>query len=279
MAAAASPAAGVPIRTSAAYKANVNPKLRMLYETEEYRQVVELFSKLRAAGLLDDFFSRSVRYWEQADLRDFTSNEAEANRRLFQKLKRDWPSIWPEGMEEDRVRSFDILGKFWKRFDSSRVLDMVIEDVLPDLEKATRESGIWLDLPEYEQIDEMVYKLETANSIRQLAILAEDDQEAQILAPEVGRWVAQVMGILWKKSYEPATPTPFAVNVAFYAVILLLGVAILVFGGLVPNPFVETTPEPPNAATEYVEPWRLALQESRQAAAVSSPVAAEPVQQ
>jgi len=71
------------------------------------------------------------------------------------------------------------------------------------------------------------------------------------------------MGVLREKSFEPEAKTPLAINVAFFGVLTVLGLAFGLAIGLIPNLFAEKMVAPPVSNPNYVEPWRQALEESR----------------
>merc|ERR1712187_503574 len=97
-------------------------------------------------------------------------------------------------------------------------------EVLPDLSVNSRRTARFYEMSDADQIDEMLYRLETSTVMKDMAALAKDDEEALSLAPKLGPWAAEVLRELQNKSFEPTERNPLVTSVAFLGLLFIIAV-------------------------------------------------------
>lgn len=205
------------------YRGVVNPSLRMLLGSQEYRQMVDLLSRVKDEGQLDDFLERAEAYWSDINILQLASAEQSGGGRgVLQTIKKDWPRIWPEALEAERMVSFDTFTAFWGRLERSKVVEKVMKEVLPDAEKdyedtmASKDGRELASMTVDERREEILKRMGASDIVKQYTILSQSDAEVQSVAPKMGPFIARAIVILETKL---ATQTEALGKTADYGVI------------------------------------------------------------
>ncbi|CAK9010323.1 unnamed protein product, partial [Durusdinium trenchii] len=73
------------------YRGYINPRLKALVETSEYRKVVDLLARLENEGQLDRLLLSAEGYWKDLNVFEISQVEKEEGRRAVAKImRRDW---------------------------------------------------------------------------------------------------------------------------------------------------------------------------------------------
>jgi len=188
------------------YRGPVNPSLRMLLGSQEYRQIVDLLSRVNEEGQLDNLLERAEAYWGDINIFKLAMDEQQGGGRgVLQTIRKDWPRIWPEELEEQRMTSFDTFTAFWKRLERSKVVDKVMKEVLPDAEKdysdtmASKDRQQLADMTADERREVILKRMGKSDIVKQYGILSKSDTEVKSLAPKMGPFIARFVVILEQK--------------------------------------------------------------------------------
>lgn len=214
------------------YRGPVNPSLRVLLGAQEYRQIVGLLSRVNEEGQLDDFLERAEAYWTDINVLKLATEEQKGGGRgVISTIRKDWPRIWPEALESERMVAFDTFTEFWKRLERSKVVDKVMKEVLPDAEKGYRDAMESKDSQKLaamtvdERREEILKRLGASDIVKQYGILSQSDTEVQSLAPKMGPFIARFIVILEQKL---ATQTEALGQTADYGVIAAGVLAVII---------------------------------------------------
>jgi len=218
---------------------DVDPKLKLMYQTAEYTSFVELLKQLNDERQLEGFLQKLEDYWSKVDVMQWNNLNKERGGKLAALIKQDWPSLWPGSLAEESDRAFDVMARFYQRLDASRVFDLIMEDLMPPdddifdlaLMKAEKRQRWMLD------------RLDRSRVISQIQQLTEDDGiELARVGFVVRPFVAEVAYSLKEKGENVnAQALPPWVAALFLAVLLIILVAYVNFLGLMPglNPNAE----------------------------------------
>jgi len=219
------------------YRGQVNPKLRALLGATEYRQMVDLLARVESKGLLAPFLQKAEDYWGDINLFNLAMQEQEGGSRAIMKtLKKEWSRIWPEELDEERLPAFDLFQSFWKRVDQSRLLDTVMNEVLPDMKKGYTDlmnSGDQQKLStmnDDERREEILYRMGKCDLVRQYIILSENDPELGSISDKMGPFVARFISQLERKVATQTSTLGWVADggVAAACVLAFLGILVLV---------------------------------------------------
>eukprot|EP00418_Pyrodinium_bahamense_P067998 CAMPEP_0179076038 /NCGR_PEP_ID=MMETSP0796-20121207/33897_1 /TAXON_ID=73915 /ORGANISM="Pyrodinium bahamense, Strain pbaha01" /LENGTH=332 /DNA_ID=CAMNT_0020773283 /DNA_START=16 /DNA_END=1014 /DNA_ORIENTATION=+ len=250
----------VPKGTKIKYEGRMDPKLRSLLATTEYPRVVDLLFKLKSENLLEPFLLKAEDYWYELDIYKLAAEEAEDDGPgVLNTIRKDWERIWPSALAKEGKDAFAQFSKFWKRLDQSRLLDDMLQNVLPDKRgvsdaEASADQERLGGLDYDERRDEMLRRLQLSPLVVQYVKLSKDDEKVQALAPEMAPFLASVVGGLERKS---AGKTDTLGSLADFAVVMAIVVsttAILAFVGAVRLPFGDETPLPSASQPSVVLP-------------------------
>lgn len=225
------------------YRGQVNPKLRSLLSATEYRQMVELLSNLERQGLLDSFLEKAEAYWAEIKIFQLALEEQQGGGRgVLRTVRRDWARIWPEELDAERLSAFDLFTAFWKRLDRSKLVETVMEGVLPDsgkdygdlMESADRQK--LAAMTDDERREEILKRLGASEIVRQYAILSENDGEVQAIASKMTPFIAKFVAILERKLATETEALGKTIDYGLVAVGVVVVLAVLAATGVLKLP-------------------------------------------
>lgn len=241
------------------YIGTVNPKLRALVNSKEYRKLVEILKKLEDAGQLEVFLKNAEDYWNNLNVFNLVAEEQQSGGRgIIRTVRREWPRIWPERMEEMRMDAFEIFTAFWLKLGQSKIMDTIIGDVLPGLRQgydemmSSTDQQALMSLTDEQRSEEILSRLGKSEVIAQYGVLSKGDPEVKALAPKMGPAMARLVVMFERKL---ATQTESLGNLSDFAVVagvIVFVVIILSLTGFLKNPFAEDIPAPPMSAPSAV---------------------------
>lgn len=228
------------------YRGAVNPKLRLFVNSKEYRTIIDLLAKLNDMGLLDEFLARAEDYWMNINVFQLALEEQQkGGRGVLMTIRKDWPRIWPENMDSDRMAAFDQFADFWKRLDASRLVDNVMKEVLPDMTKGYQDYENLMQsddqkklmaMSDEERKMEIMSRLGRCEIVKQYAALSANDKEVQSIGPKMMPFVAKSVASLERKVATQVDQVGKSFDFGFVAIGVLLVVAVLIGTGLVKLP-------------------------------------------
>lgn len=193
-------------KKSQKYRGPVNPRLRSMLQATEYRQLVEVLNRLEDEGMLDNFLQRADEYWASANLLELADLERSGGiRQVMNKFKTDWGRIWPEEMDSDRLRAFEVFSSFWSRLERGKLVGDVMKDVLPDAEKAysdkldSKDQQKLMAMTDDERRDEIMNRMGESEIIAQFAILSKEDREVKKISAKMVPFIARFISTLERK--------------------------------------------------------------------------------
>jgi len=168
--------------------------------------MVDLLSRVNDEGQLDNFLERAEAYWTDINIFKLAMDEQQGGGRgVLQRIRKDWPRIWPEALEAERMVSFDAFTAFWQRLERSKVVDKVMKEVLPDAEKdyedtmASKDARKLASMTADERREEILKRMGASDIVKQYTILSQSDSEVQSVAPKMGPFIARSIVILEQK--------------------------------------------------------------------------------
>lgn len=225
------------------YRGQVNPKLRALLEATEYRQLVDLLSRLESQGLLTSFLGKSEEYWAGVNLLNLAMEEQQGGGKAMMKtLRQDWNRIWPEQLEAERLPAFDLFSAFWKRLDQSRLMDTVMGEVLPDMKNGyndlmnSQDQKKLMEMSDEQRRDEILRRLGNSDIICQYAILSENDVELKTIGPKMAPFIARFVSLLERKVASQTAGLGILADASIFGGAILALLLILVFVGVLKLP-------------------------------------------
>lgn len=185
----------------------IDPRLRALVNDDTYRRAARMLNELEQQGLLDEFLMKARDFWSGVDFFEWAEKESKSSGMIYKLVRRDWPRIWPEKMESERMSAFEIFFGFWKRLDQSRSLERAMTDILPDLmEKeyqeysfVTKDKGYLKSLNEEERTQEILRRLAKSETVAHYHMLTRDDADTQSVAGKMGPFIARILGMVENK--------------------------------------------------------------------------------
>lgn len=242
------------LKQGESYRGQVNPKIRALIEAKEYRDMIDLLGRLENQGYLDAFLDKAEEYWAQINLFELAKEEQEGGgRQIMRKLKKEWTRIWPDQLDAERLTAFDLFSTFWKRIDQSKLIDMIMNEILPDLQKGYENTAQSADqrllssMTDEQRHDEIFRRLGKSELIGQYAALCKEDPEVRKVAPKVGPWIARFISMLeWKVANQSSVLGTMA-NFVVVGVSVVLMLLIALWVGAVKLPFGDDVPEIPTS--------------------------------
>lgn len=188
------------------YRGTVSPKLRSMIQAKEYRAFIELLSRLEREEYLDQFLEQAEDYWMNVNLMGWAIDEQKGGgKAVMASIKKDWPRIWPTGLDSDRLGAFDTFSNFWERLDASKLVDSVLKEVLPDSGKEYDEAmksndmQMLMNMTEAERSAEILGRMGRSDMIKQYIILSQNDIELQGIGPKMAPFVARFVSIMERK--------------------------------------------------------------------------------
>jgi len=236
-------------RTAAPRRAQtgpVNPKLKALVQSSEYRSVVELMLRLSEEGCLEEFLQKAEGYWNEVNIFDLALKEKQGGgREILNAVRSQWPRVWPEKLSNIRMEAFDRFSKFWTRLGSSRVLDDVLSEVLPDMRKGyndmmkSKDRDKLSSMSDKQRREEIFKRLSESVLLRQFSVLSKSDDEVKRIAPVVGPTLARMIVITERKLADQTAELGSVINSGVLAGGVVIVLLILVGFGIIPNPLAQ----------------------------------------
>lgn len=225
------------------YLWTLNPKLKSLVGTDEYRRVLELLVKLKSEGLLASFLGSAERYWADLDIFGVAKAEqAGSGRGVANTVRRDWEKVWPKALEKDQNNAFLVFSSFWKRLEQSRLFDDVMQDVLPDMKSlsaaASRDAQSLANMDDEELRDEMLDRLQGSKLVAEYIKLCEGEEDVQRLAPDMVPFIAAVVAGLERKSAMQTEDLGLSTDTGVIFAAVAATLLVLSFVGVVKLPFI-----------------------------------------
>jgi len=193
-------------KKSQKYRGPVNPRLRSLLQATEYRQLVEVLNRLEDEGLLGNFLERADKYWTDANILELADLERSGGiRQVMNKFRKDWSRIWPEEMDSDRLRGFEVFSSFWSRLERGKLVADVMNDVLPDMEKAysdkleSKDQQKLMSMTDDERREVIMERMGGSEIIAQFAILSKEDREVKKISAKMVPFIARFISTLERK--------------------------------------------------------------------------------
>eukprot|EP00929_Paragymnodinium_shiwhaense_P115271 TRINITY_DN84010_c0_g1_i1.p1 TRINITY_DN84010_c0_g1~~TRINITY_DN84010_c0_g1_i1.p1 ORF type:complete len:359 (+),score=92.05 TRINITY_DN84010_c0_g1_i1:82-1158(+) len=187
-------------RTGSKYRGPVSPRLRAFLESKEYKDVVSLLTKLQNAGLLQDFVKKLEDYIASLNMFELAVQEREqGGRGITKTIRADWGKVWPPTMEGDRMAAFEICASVFARLDRSKLLEMVMQSIFPDLGKgddAMRESKSQQELMEMtteERQKEILRRMGSSDIVNQYVALSADDDDVKAISKTMTPAIARAV--------------------------------------------------------------------------------------
>jgi len=185
------------------YRGPVDAKLRSLLGAGEYREMTQLLGRLEAQGLLRRFLDRAEEYWGDLDLLQIAQLEQKGGGKMvIQKVRKDWPRIWPEDLEEERLDAFEVVSRFLLRLDRSKVIDLVMNEVLPDIDrggssaKKSADSERLQEMTSEERRVEFMQRLGDAKIVQQYIGLSKDDKDVATIGGKMMPFLVKCISLL-----------------------------------------------------------------------------------
>lgn len=227
------------------YRGPVNPRLRAFMGSPEYREMIQLLSGLNEQGLLDGFLDKAGKYWGTMNIFRLAELErAKGGQGVMTTIRKDWPRIWPSELVDERFAAFDKFQRYWGRLERSKLVDDVMKDVLPDMEKgyenpeASRDYRKMKDMTDEERSDEILRRIANNELVRQYVILSETDPEVSNIGSRMMPFIAGCVSSLERKvaqeTAQMAETLDQGLVVAGGVVVVLIA---LFAAGIIPSPF------------------------------------------
>lgn len=192
--------------------------------------MVALLCRLNEQGHLEGFLERAEGYWMDINIFQLALQEQQGGgRAVLSTVRKDWPRLWPQELEAERMSAFDSFTDFWKRLDRSKLMDSVMQEVLPDSEKVyddlmeSSDQQKLAKMSDEERRDEIMRRLGSADIIKQFAILSQNDPEVASIGSKMTPFIAKFVATLERKI---ATQTESLGKTIDYGLIAI-GVAVV----------------------------------------------------
>jgi hypothetical protein len=251
----------VPTTKQNRYQYMVDPKLRSMVATVEYKRVVELLVELKKTGELESFLRRLEEYWASLDIFRIGQKEAEGGPGVQDVVRKEWSRFWPSSQNCSQKESFQMFAGFWKRLDQSRLFDDALTDVLPEFK---RRSTIAQDSFDRERLSkltddqreaEFLRRMQKVDISQQYVKLVKDDEDVQFLKDDVLPSIVKLISILEKKTARTAVVEVGTLPTVVFFVAVAIAIAyVLQFQGVVQLPSFEDNSLPPASVRTIKEP-------------------------
>lgn len=226
------------------YRGAVNPALRALLASDEYRNMVSLLQRTQEQGALDSFLAKAETYWMEINIFQLALEEQQGGgRAIINTLRRDWGRIWPEELESERMDAFATMTSFWGRLDRSKIMDKVMAEILPDSTKAYNELVDSKDqkklaaMTDDERRTEIMSRLGKSELVQQFAILSQNDPEIQSISSKMTPFVAKMVATLERKVAAQTENLGKTVDTGLIVAAVVVLLIILLATGVVKLPF------------------------------------------
>mmetsp|Transcript_20291 Transcript_20291/g.36219 ORF Transcript_20291/g.36219 Transcript_20291/m.36219 type:complete len:365 (+) Transcript_20291:51-1145(+) len=185
------------------YRGPVSPQLRKFVGAAEYREMLQLLNKLESQGMLEKFLGKAEDYWERMDFMQMAALEQKGGgQAIIKQIRKDWTRIWPTELGDDRSEAFEQFSRFLLRLDRSKVLDLVMNEVLPEIQsgydggKAQKASERLRELSPAERREEFTDRLLNSQIVAQYVGLSKGDKDLAAIGPQMTRFTAKCISIL-----------------------------------------------------------------------------------
>mmetsp|Transcript_91186 Transcript_91186/g.175564 ORF Transcript_91186/g.175564 Transcript_91186/m.175564 type:complete len:425 (-) Transcript_91186:177-1451(-) len=252
----------VPTTKENRYQYMVEPKLRSMVQTSEYKRVVEILGELKNAGELESFLRRLDEYWAGLELFSILSQANEGGPDLKSIVRRDWVSLWPSSWNSSSQKeSFQTFSGLWKRLDQSRLFDDSMRDVLPEFKRRSTIALAAMDrdrlskMSDEDREEEFVRRMENVEIIQQYLKLIKDDEDVQYVAKDVFPSLIKFVSSYEKKAARTAVVEIGTIPTALFFVLSAVALAnLLQFWGVIKLPSFEDQSMPAYSVRTIKEP-------------------------
>eukprot|EP00929_Paragymnodinium_shiwhaense_P119699 TRINITY_DN91591_c0_g1_i1.p1 TRINITY_DN91591_c0_g1~~TRINITY_DN91591_c0_g1_i1.p1 ORF type:complete len:390 (-),score=115.10 TRINITY_DN91591_c0_g1_i1:132-1238(-) len=228
------------------YKGIINPKLQALLQSQEYLDMVEIMNQLEMKGALDDFLGKAKDYFDSIDIFKLAEREVEkgGDKAIIKQVRQDWDNIWPKKADDIKTTSFDTFIKFWNRLGNSKLFDVMLGDVLPDMKKAgayDADAAKLMSMSEVDREDEIARRMLKSDIVMQYAFLQQDEPRVNRYSDQITDFMTDILVLLERKialqpdEFIPGLSEKIGKGLFWFCFIALyMGLA---FVKVVPNPF------------------------------------------
>jgi len=241
--AAASQGKNVKTGAGGKYRGVVNPRLRSLLEATEYRSIIVLLSDLKKEGYLGDFLGNADTFWKSINIFQLAVQESQGGGRgVLGTVKQDWSKIWPLALDSQRLAAFTTFSAFWTRLDRSKIIEDLMNDVLPDLEKGykdkleSKDQQKLIQMSGDERRDEIIKRLGNCELVKQYVLLSQSDEEVKSIGGEMGPFIANFISSLERKVSLETDKLGQTVDYAVIGGVVLVIIIALAAAGVIKIP-------------------------------------------
>lgn len=239
--------AGGPIQnvgaTSESGYLQVDPKLKALVESREYREMLKLLRQLQDAELLDEFLDNLEAYWGRINLFQLgAADKAAGGKGVVRIVRRDWAKLWPRTLDDSRIQAFETVAAFVGKLGASKVMDQAMATVMPsygtyygDADGLADDDKL-LGMPERKRKDEILRRIAITPIMKEFVFLSKDDENAVSLAPQVTPFLLKFLVSLQEKVVTQSEPPGPLGDFGAPALLLVALIVIAAGGGLLVAP-------------------------------------------
>lgn len=233
------------------YRGYINPRLKALVETSEYRKVVDLLARLENEGQLDRLLLSAEGYWKDLNVFEISQVEKEEGRRAVAKImRRDWSRIWPKQLEADRLEAFELFSAFWRRIEQSQIVDTLVGEILPDLKRGYDTAGAnredqnrLLEMSFETRIQEFEDRFNNSVQADMYRILCENDTAIPVLSEKLLPFFARGLDSFEDKVANTPLAMPGFADIAVGVTVSVAFVLVLALSGALKLPSLDETIE------------------------------------
>lgn len=205
--------------------------------------MLDLLAKLNKQGVLDEFLDKAEKYWSTLSVFRIAELEREkGGGGVMATIKKDWSRIWPESLESERTNAFEQFKRFWGRLDRSKLVDDVMQDVLPDMAnmgkvQSSKDLNKLRGMTDEERNTEIVGRIGKAAIVKQYTGLSSADPQVKSIGGKMMPFIAKAVSILELK--VAAETEELAQNLDQVLIIgggVLVALIVLFATGIIPSP-------------------------------------------
>lgn len=220
----------------------INPKLKRLVETEEYRSFIDMLARLEEEDALQEFFDNADAYFDRNDIFKMAeASMAGKTRENVAKVRGEWSQIWPRSLSNIGVDAFERTLVFWNLLGQSKLADIVFQDIRSS-------AGRLESMEDAQYLEEVGRLLSTSKLVKQYQTLSSKDAEVQAVSPATGAFITGIVAKFQKRLAGKAVePGGFATEIVIAScVAAIVGIFMFVTGSSFPSlPFSDDAPPPP----------------------------------
>jgi hypothetical protein len=115
---------------------SIDPRLLAFVRSSAYREFLQVLNKLNDIDKLDRFLDKALESFKTMNIFDLMELERrEGGPGILGAIRKAWPNIWPENLEEESIDSYGKFSRLWRRLESTKLVDDLMEDILPGIGK------------------------------------------------------------------------------------------------------------------------------------------------